>query len=83
MFCRIITSIGLFFLSLACAVYSWDTYQPRAHELKAWNHCKRIVAAQFEGHRGTVGEEALEIAIEWTEINKCANNRELTVDVNK
>ena len=82
MFFKVIVSIGLFFISLACAVYSWDTYQRRSHELKAWEHCKLILDAQFEGHPEKAAEEALETAIEWNEIDKCANRRELTVNVN-
>ena len=70
MFYKISVSIGLFFVSLACATYTWNTYQRYAHELEAWDNCKQIVAAQFRDSKTFTSVE--ESVLAWTTINKCA-----------
>lgn len=63
MFYKVIACIGVFSLSLACGVYSWTTYRRYTHEVKAWDQCRRVVSAQFEGYRG-IADEELEAAVD-------------------
>ena len=74
MFYKINVLIAVFFVSLACAVYTWDTYRRYVHELKAWDHCGQIVATGFPGG---IAKTIVDESTAWIAINKCATTGSL------
>ena len=69
-------AICLIFISIACALYSSDIYNRRAHEQKAWNYCLALVSAR---NKGNWPDEyaGLKDAVLWTAVHKCATTGDL------